>query len=362
MTSKPQIISDPTLVTPAWLGEVLRFAGVADGEIAGFEAKSVGTGQMGHNVRFSLEWRDAAPEWPKSVVGKFPSDDPKSRAAGVAQGVYGKEVRFYNELKDTVGIRTPRCFFGDVDPTDGGNFVMLMEDLAPAVQGDQLTGCSVDAARLALSELARLHAPRWADPQLEKVDFLARSVEDSANLLQMIYKGFWMGFAERYGAQLPAEALALSERLGDGLRSWVLETESPPTLVHGDYRLDNMMFGTADGGYPLAVVDWQTIALGPGLGDAAYFLGASLLTEDRRVHERDLIRTYYDDLCTAGVSGYSWDDCWREYRRQTFAGVVMSVVASMLVEQTERGDAMFLAMATRHTAHALDLDSEELLA
>jgi hypothetical protein len=359
--SKPQIISDPAQVTPAWLGEVLRYAGAADGEVTGFDAKTVGTGQMGRNVRFTLQWRDAAPDAPATVVGKFPSDDPKSRATGVAQGVYGKEVRFYNELKETVGIRTPRCFFGDVDAADGGHFVMLMEDLAPAVQGDQLAGCSVDAAQIALAELARLHAPRWADPELEKLDFLARSVEESATVLQMIYKGLWAAFAERYGERLPEEALALSERLGDGLQHWVLETQSPLTLVHGDYRLDNMLFGTPEGGYPLAVVDWQTIALGPGLADASYFLGASLLTEDRRAHEQDLVRAYFDHLCAAGIRDYTWDDCWREYRRQTFAGVVMSVVASMIVEQTARGDEMFLAMATRHTAHALDLDAEEFL-
>jgi hypothetical protein len=238
---------------------------------------------------------------------------------------------------------------------------MVMEDLAPAEQGDQLAGCSLEHARLALAEAAKLHAPRWGDPALEQVDFLARSAGDAANLLQMVYKGVWPGFAERYRDRLPAEALALSERLGDGLREWVLGSTAPITLVHGDYRLDNMLFGTSAGGYPLAVVDWQTVALGAGASDASYFLGASLLTEDRRTHEEALMRTYHDDLCSGGVEGYGWDDCWRDYRLSAFAGVVMSVVASMIVEQTDRGDEMFLAMASRHAAHAIDLDAESFL-
>ncbi len=355
------VISQPERVDVEWLGEVLRVAGVAGNAVlVDLDAETVGTGQMGHNVRFHLQWRGASPDVPRTVVGKFPSDDAKSRATGVAQGVYAKEVRFYRELKPTVGICTPECFFAGIEE-GGADFVLVMEDLAPAVQGDQLAGCSADAAELALSELAKLHAPRWGDPTLAQLDFLARAKPDSAQLLQSIYKALWPGFRERYSEQLSPEALALSERLGDGLASWVLDSTGPETIVHGDYRLDNMLFGTPAGGHPLAVVDWQTVALGPALADASYFLGASLLPEIRRSHERELLRGYHERLRAAGIDDYSWDECFRDYRRQAFAGVVMAVVASMIVEQTERGDAMFVAMASRHATHALDLDAEEFL-
>ena len=81
----------------------------------------------------------------------------------------------------------------------------------------------------------------------------------------------------------------------------------------------------------------------------------------RRQHEDDLLRAYYDDLVGAGVSDFSWDECWRDYRRATFAGLVMAVGASMLVERTERGDRMFMAMAQRHAEHALDLGATATL-
>jgi hypothetical protein len=38
----------------------------------------------------------------------------------------------------------------------------------------------------------------------------------------------------------------------------------------------------------------------------------------------------------------------------------MAVVASMIVEVTERGDAMFLAMARRHAAHGIDAEVESM--
>ena len=176
-----------------------------------------------------------------------------------------------------------------------------------------------------------------------------------------MYQAVWPGFAERYAAALPLEALGLSERLGDRLGAWTQGASGPETIVHGDYRLDNMLFGTPEGGYPLAVVDWQTVGRGAGLADAAYFLGASLQVEDRRANEEALLRDYHERLTAAGVTAYDWDTCWQDYRRYTFAGVVMAVVASMIVEQTDRGDAMFIAMATRHAAHAIDLGAEDLL-
>jgi ABC-type thiamine transport system substrate-binding protein len=83
--------------------------------------------------------------------------------------------------------------------------------------------------------------------------------------------------------------------------------------------------------------------------------------EDRRAHEGALVRDYHRRLRSAGVAGYGWDECWLAYRRGTWAGLVMAVAASMLVERTARGDEMFLTMAHRHARHVLDLEAAALL-
>ena len=83
--------------------------------------------------------------------------------------------------------------------------------------------------------------------------------------------------------------------------------------------------------------------------------------EQRRAHERELFEEYHDALCAHGMRGFAAADCWREYRRLAFGGVLMAIVASMLVQRTERGDEMFMAMLQRHCQQALDLDSEALL-
>jgi hypothetical protein len=356
----PAIVSDPALVTPDWLTEVLRDGGhlPSGGRVTKVEGRRVGTGQVGQNIIFSVSYEGGS--GPASLVAKLPSPDPVSRATGVALRNYEREVRFYQEVAGTVRIRTPRCYHADVD-LDSGDFVLLLEDLSPAVPGDQVAGCSVEEAALAMQELARLHGPRWEDPALDSIEWLSRRTPESGQQVQAMYQAVWPGFVERFGGALTTEALALAERFGGSLAAWLSEREGPATVTHGDYRLDNMLYGTAAGGYPLAVVDWQTPGHGPGAADAAYFLGAGLPVEERRAHEDALLRIYHDALQEEGVTDYPWEQCREDYRAYTFSGVLMAVVASMIVGQDERGDAMFTAMATRHLAHAIDLRADELL-
>jgi hypothetical protein len=86
---------------------------------------------------------------------------------------------------------------------------------------------------------------------------------------------------------------------------------------------------------------------------------AGLLPDDRRTHEVELVRLYGDGMAALGVD-IDGDELWAQYRFFTMGGVIMAVIASMIVQQTERGDDMFIAMASRHGRHALDLDAEQL--
>jgi aminoglycoside phosphotransferase (APT) family kinase protein len=216
-------------------------------------------------------------------------------------------------------------------------------------------------AEVAVAELVRLHAPRWDDRALDDLDWLSPDPEASRMLMTMLLPTLWDGFRERYAADLPPHVHQAGDALFAHLGAYLTPDADARTIVHGDYRLDNLLFDPTPGGTPIAVVDWQTCAVGSGLHDVAYFIGAGLHEDDRRTVEDDLVRRYHDALTAAGVSGYGWDRCWRDYRRGTWAGLVMAIAASMLVERTDRGDQMFLTMASRHARHALDLDAPGVL-
>ena len=173
--------------------------------------------------------------------------------------------------------------------------------------------------------------------------------------------GAWDGFRARYAAQLGADVLAAGDALFTNLDAYLAIDTRPWTIVHGDYRLDNLLFDPSPGGVPVTVVDWQTCTHGPALQDVAYFIGAAMPPDLRRDAEVELLRGYHAGLAAAGVPDYGWEQCWGDYRRGTWAGLIMAVAASMLVERTDRGDQMFLTMAARHSRHVLDLDAPALL-
>ena len=79
--------------------------------------------------------------------------------------------------------------------------------------------------------------------------------------------------------------------------------------------------------------------------------------EDRRAHEQDLVAHYHDALCPRGVEGYPLEQLRSDTRRDIFGGLLMAIVASMVVQRTERGDLMFLTSTTRHAQHVLDSDA-----
>jgi len=350
----------PEDVGAPWLTEVLVAAGAlpAGRRVVEVASDPVGTGQMADSVRMRLVYDAEVPGAPASVVGKFTPADDTSRSTALALRTSEVEVRFYQQVAPTVGVRTPRCYFADVDPSTA-SFVLVLEDMAPAVQGDQMLGCSAEEASAALAELARLHAPRWGDPALGDLEWLVRAGGGAvAELLPLLFDGF----VERYGAELDDDVIAVGTHLFAHIGAYLEAPPGPRTVQHADYRLDNLLFGGGDGGRPtVTVVDWQTVTLGPGASDVSYFLGAGLPRAARRAHEEALVREYHERLVAGGVAGYGWGDCFTDYRRHAYAGYIMAVGASMLVERTARGDEMFLTMARRHAAQVEDLEAAALL-
>jgi hypothetical protein len=155
-------------------------------------------------------------------------------------------------------------------------------------------------------------------------------------------------------------------RLIASLDGWIADRRPPLGLVHGDYRLDNMLFGASgDDGAPerrrFVAVDWQTVGWGEAMTDASYFLGGALTTDERREHEQALVREYFDALAEHGVRGFGWEECWEGYRRASFLGILMTVAPAMLVERTERGDEMFMVSLARYAQQVLDVEALELL-
>lgn len=336
----------PAEVSTDWLGKILGK------EVASVDWRPIGTGQVGDSARFTLTYAEGE-EGPATLAGKFPAADPTSRQTAVTHGLYAKEVAFYREIAGRLSIRTPQALAAEVSD-DGGEFVLLFEDLGPARQGNQLTGCELGDAREAVRQLAGLHAPSWNEPSFVELPWFAPR-PGLAETLAGAYPVATGIFAERYAGQLEPELMAVCLALGERTDLWVGREYGDRSLVHGDYRLDNMLFDIRGGSEPLGVLDWQTVTIGSGLTDLAYFLGAGVGTT-LSGHEEELVGLYFEAMAAAGrplERGAVWDD----FRRGVLHGVSTAVFSAAFVERTERGDAMFLDMARGACQLALKHDS-----
>ncbi|MET0911137.1 MAG: oxidoreductase family protein, partial [Ilumatobacteraceae bacterium] len=127
----------------------------------------------------------------------------------------------------------------------------------------------------------------------------------------------------------------------------------PHTLVHFDFRADNLFFDDDDGS--IAVVDWQTISQGGGVADIGYFLSQNLSTEDRREHEADLLRAYHDALVANGVTDYSHEQLVADYPVGIDCGWIIPVLAVGSLDFTsERAVALWTSVVERAQNALLD--------
>ncbi len=356
--------SIPTLeeVTAGWLSDMLGAAGHADAEVIGFRHVPIGTGQFSNSVRFMLEYARPRPEHPATIVGKFPSSDEATRNIAVTVRAYAREVGFYNRLRSQLQIPTPRCYHAAVRG-HGPEFVLLLEDMHPAIQGDQIAGCDPSLARAVVLALVGLHGPTWRDASLAEAEWLNfGDPVEVHNAIQSFFQGVLPEFLDRNRDELSAEQKDLFGRLAYAPGFPI----SPPVgeafcAIHQDYRLDNLLLDTTQTPAVITTVDWQSLAVGHPLTDVSYFLGGNLRPDHRRAAEERIVRDYHEALCAFGVADLAWPECWEAYRRASFFGLATVVFASMGVERTERGDELLATMARRHATHALDMGAVEFL-
>ena len=297
-------------ITVDWFTMALRESGLIDDEkILSLTYKVIGeeAGFNGEVAIFKLEYSDQRSRAPKSIVLKIPTA-LKNRTLGQTMGLYEKEIRFYRDLESTINIRTPCHYYSSLDVADDPDVVLerltglnklpmwliallsiiaswvisftprryalLIEDLSGYRLGDQAVGCSEEDTKNVLTAMAKLHGQFWRSEKLEGMNWIA-PIAATSKIIQMMFlqavgkfksvnKDRLLERQVQLVKWLNANGEALTEKLG----------EEAATLLHGDFRLDNICFDDAKG--EILLFDWQTMSKGPGGMDLAYFLSAAL--------------------------------------------------------------------------------------
>ena len=361
----PQTIQE---LTPEWLTRALRTGGaLRDANVIGVSSEVLGEGEgfVGLIARLRLTLDRSEPGAPETLIAKMPTPVKQNRAGGEMLGAYEREIQFYRALAPEVSIPTPRLFHAEMDPNPVADrvvdilrflerlpwwllrllvvfaqwiarfsrrrYLLLLEDLAPARVGDQVAGCSHEEAERALRALAGAQAKLWGSPRIEGHYWMA-DVDIAPRMLHTAYRRSRAAFDTRFRGHQPDHVFALA----DWLDTHAVELfhrfgQAPPTIIHGDYRLDNLFF---DGSRVIAA-DWQGVSRGPGVFDAAYFLSGCIDADAPRAEIEALVRTYHDALLEAGVADYPYEACRRDYER----ALLLMLHRLVLIDMMDLGEA-----------------------
>lgn len=357
-SSSTPIAASPDQMNLEWFRGVLGGAGLlTESDLSSVELESVAGGVIARMVRAKLNYAGPTSA-PKSVVVKYPTDDPGSYGLAKAMGFYELETRFYQDIAPLVpGMGLAQCYSARLDD-DATAFNLVLEDLSEsAAAGNILKAASADECSRALRELVAFQAPLWNSPKVAALEWLANPQRTIATF-DALPAGL-EPFVARFGDRLDASHIKLFEAVLPHAGKWVRSWTAPTVVQHGDFRSDNLLYPRNPESDRTVVVDFQTVRLGPPGVDLAYFLGGSLPAQARRAVERDLLTEYHERLVNSGVEGFDFDDAWTAYRQGALYGVFLVVGMGAQVEDSEHANTVTAAMARTYADMAIELEASQ---
>ena len=351
------------LMTADWLTDALHEKQALDSStrISKFHLEPLGEG-MGMMSGLCLlmpTYQPNTDDAPRSFALKYPTDITGNREVAKTMNLYEREIRYFLEVDPKTSVTTPKVYLSEIE---GGNFILLMEDLSDYKVGDQHTGATIEETTIALDELAKLHAPFWDNTKgLEWIPHISNSYH-AENLIGLSSMA-WEGMITKFEDYLPGYFIDRKDDILGSFLSLQENVDRPPiTFTHSDYRGQNLLYGQNSNHSPIAIIDWQGAMLGKGMVDLTLFLGSSAQIEVRRKHEKELLRQYIDNLESLGVTNYGADEAWNDYRNaHMYDWIYTLTVAGTLDFTNKDAFAWGSKMLKRQLAVTEDLDLLDLL-
>lgn len=360
----PKTIED---ITAPWLSEVLRGAGIlrrATIQAVRVEAIGQGVGFLSGRARVTITYDQAENGAPATVVVKLPASIKAGADFAESTHAYEREIRFYREVAPRTPIRVPRMFATIMEPAENA-YILVMEDLKGLIAGDQVQGMSRAQIRAAVQTIAPLHATWWNGEQRGTLPWVP-PVEQQLAMLSLTPEAIrtaWPHFLESFEDALPPGGRALGERIIQRLEVILAAfVQGTRTLVHFDYRADNLFLDDLSKKEPVVVVDWQLTMWGLGAYDVARLVGGSILPAERSGHQEELVDCWHQGLLANGVTGYARDAAWHDYRLSVILAALNPVLVHYMFKTGgQRGTALGAAMTARFFEDLLECRAEEVV-
>ena len=359
------VLTELDQATPEWLTMILRQgAYLPPGQVVAAEPTPVNaSSDVAHlRLRYSA---DAPADAPAHLFLKITWPGLEQRMPQRNK----KEIAFYQALGDATGYPfLVRCYTADyVSGTGIGDdvdrFHLLLDDPSAtthvAYEHSHVPPTSEQRA-LILESLARLHAFWWDHPLLRQPQFDSMRGEQATRDLLVWAQQTLPASLDFLGDRIPPERARLYETVCAALFPKLLARLARGrhlTLTHGDIHVGNFLYPRDPARDGVYIIDWKGVEVTLGASDLAYMMALMWFPQLRQRVERDLLRRYHALLQEQGVTGYSWDDLWNDYRLM----VMRHFCTAMWGWSVRQNSGIWWNHLERITLAIQDLDCLELL-
>ncbi len=349
-------------LTADWLTEALRAGGrLIDAEVESLEVEPIASGRgfMGQVFRLAPAYRAPDGNLPTSLIAKLPAANPEARNRNAAMWMDRREVYFYRSLARRAPVRTPTCYFADLESEQGAG-VLVLEDLTPPCTAyDFFEPASVPHVESCIDTLARLHAHFFDDAQLASLGLLVERCDVLHQAGAKMLTQFWDTFERTAPCTIPSPLKARVQDVASAFARRPSRIRSPScTLVHGDFWRGNILFDDNVEPGDVYLIDWQILGWGPGSDDLAIFIGMDLGIDQRRDHQDALLSRYHAALVDGAVTEYPIEALRRDFRASLLSCLTVAVISASEIERrsdAESGDPSFDKLREIHKQLAIRL-------
>lgn len=311
-------------VTTEWLTTVLSNSGaLTRGMVQAFDVDT-GQGNWSDHAHITVHYAAASQgTLPRHFFLKLVNTDLGDECFGPSEVFY--YTRDYVDVADAPLIRCYDAAYSE----EQQRYHLLLADVSETHVLAADHPLSLDYG-LALAEgFAALHARWWGAQGLADA---AAPIHDAAHIQQFAdiaqpgvehiirhcsddLKPHWPDLMRDFYAHHPARMIARAQDL------------TGFTLIHGDAGPYNIMV-PREGTRPLYLIDRQpfdwSLTTWLGVYDLAFAIVLDWDSEARRNLERPILRHYHQELLQRGVTDYTWEQLWDDYRLAAAMGIYVA--------------------------------------
>ena len=303
-------------ISAKWLTDRLTSLGYCRIDKLHLEVMTGHNPQLSQLFRVQIEYSARTSNHPDVVVLKIPPANHVIRLREAALGPYESEAGCYQLLEEFQGFSLP-LMYSLIQNPDEATACFVFEDIGPLPNGRKYAQLGLQETHRVLEFIAAYQAMFWLDESLSQHGWIRDSSWShlfNQNPMESVLG--WQAIKQDDKIEKTDGLISAGEFLGSGLIDLMnVMNDRPNTLTHNDLHQGNILLRQSDSAFEPVVIDWQLAAYAGGTNDLAKFLMTAVPFRILSESEKSLVGYYVDCLQGRGISDYSFDECWRDYRR-----------------------------------------------